>query len=377
MNGSLDVMEWFVREPKVVPQTVLIYRLGSLGDTVVALPALRLVAEAFPHARRVMLTNYSISNKAAPMAEILAGTGLVDEYIEYKIKLRSVAELLALRDAIAKLRPDALVYLAAPRGRFRALRDYLFFHLCGLRRQIGVPLAARLQSVNALGDGTYEREASRLLRCISPLGPSNIATPNAFDLALSAHEQALAEAWLGPAGEAPVLALSVGTKLNIKDWGAGNWRALIGRLAGECPGYALVLLGAAIEREDSDVLARLWSGPAINLCGDLSVRESAAVLARAVLFLGHDSGPMHLAAAAGTTCIAIFSSRNLPGEWFPYGEGHKIFYRQMDCQGCRLDICTERAKACILSITVDEVALAVRDVLKQPISQKRTMPMRV
>lgn len=358
---GLEVKEKFIKQAKGRVKTVLIYRLGSMGDTVVALPALRLVAEAFRDARRVMLTNHSVNSKAAPMAEILAGTGLVDEFVEYKVELRSVAELLALRNRIARLRPDVLVYLAAPRGRLRALRDAVFFYLCGLHRQIGVPLAADMQAVKALGDGIYERESSRLLRCISALGISNIATPGIFNLALSAHEHALAEARLLQADGAPVLALSIGTKVDVNDWGVANWRALIVRLGADLPGYALVLLGAAIERQYSAELERLWPGPAINLCGEISVRVSAAVLSRAVLFLGHDSGPMHLAAAVGTTCVAIFSSRNWPGEWFPYGEKHKILYRRMECQGCRLETCTARAKACILSINVDEVVQAVRE----------------
>ncbi len=68
---------------------ILIYRLGSLGDTVVALPALKLVARAFPDAERWMLTNFSTSAKAAPMAAVLAGMGLVHGYIEYPIGMRS------------------------------------------------------------------------------------------------------------------------------------------------------------------------------------------------------------------------------------------------------------------------------------------------
>jgi ADP-heptose:LPS heptosyltransferase len=46
----------------------------------------------------------------------------------------------------------------------------------------------------------------------------------------------------------------------------------------------------------------------------------------AAFYLGHDSGPMHLAALAGTSCIAIFSARAKPGVWFPHGDGHRIFY---------------------------------------------------
>src|SRR5260370_10412181 len=55
---------------------VLIYRLGSLGDTLVALPALHLVERAFPKAERRVLTNVPVNVKAPPAAAVLEGSGL-------------------------------------------------------------------------------------------------------------------------------------------------------------------------------------------------------------------------------------------------------------------------------------------------------------
>ena len=50
------------------------------------------------------------------------------------------------------------------------------------------------------------------------------------------------------------------------------------------------------------------------------------MLKEAFVYLGHDSGPMHLAAAVGTPCVCVFSRHNLPGWWFPPGKRHSIFY---------------------------------------------------
>jgi len=71
------------------------------------------------------------------------------------------------------------------------------------------------------------------------------------------------------------------------------------------------MLGAADEQVRTELLLANWPGPKLNLCGQLSVRQSAAVLTHARVYLGHDSGPMHLAAAVGIPCVAVFSSRNL------------------------------------------------------------------
>jgi ADP-heptose:LPS heptosyltransferase len=166
-----------------------------------------------------------------------------------------------------------------------------------------------------------------------------------------------------------VLAVSVGTKVQSKDWGRENWQALLERLGGMYPGYALALMGAPEESEASEFAADGWrraagvGSPVINLCGPLTPRESAACFARAELFLGHDSGPMHLAATVGTPCVAIFAARNIPRVWYPHGKQHRVIYHEVNCMGCGLETCIVEKKKCLTSITVDEVAGEVRAVL--------------
>jgi hypothetical protein len=75
---------------------VLIYRLGSLGDTLVALPALHLVARKFPKAERRMLTNLPVNAKATPVTAVLEHTGLVDGYFSYGVGTRSLGSLVRL-----------------------------------------------------------------------------------------------------------------------------------------------------------------------------------------------------------------------------------------------------------------------------------------
>jgi ADP-heptose:LPS heptosyltransferase len=151
----------------------------------------------------------------------------------------------------------------------------------------------------------------------------------------------------------------VGTKNQSNDWEEPNWMELMRRLAASHPGLPLVLFGVREERERSDRMLALWRGPTANLCGETSPRVTAAVLRNAAVMVCHDSGPMHLAATMGVPCVAIFSARNPPGEWYPRGDHHTIFYRQPPCWGCELTECIEKKKVCILSITVDEVCAAV------------------
>ena len=339
---------------------ILIYRLGSLGDTVVALPVLRLVARAFPDAERHLLTNFSAHAKAAPMAAVLAHTDLIHGVLEYPIGVRNPVRLWALWRQIRDLRPEVLVYLAEPRGRLRAWRDALFFRACGIRHLIGVPYTHDQQHVRRLADGSFEYEGTRLARCIGELGDAQLDDPASFDLALTTEEQSAASAVLVSLGDGrPLLAASIGAKMDVKDWGDTNWGALLAALSRALPDWGLVMLGSADEEVRTARLLARWVGPSLNLCGRIHVREAAAVLVRCQVFIGHDSGPMHLAAAVGTPCVAMFSSRNQPGEWFPHGRRHRVLYQPMPCQGCGLDVCVERQKACIRSITIEASFAAV------------------
>ena len=83
------------------------------------------------------------------------------------------------------------------------------------------------------------------------------------------------------------------------------------------PGTTLILLGAPDEWERSEKLRHTWKGQSINLSGKTSPRVSAVILEQCSLFIGHDSGPMHLASAVGIPTLGLFSWQNPPGQWFP------------------------------------------------------------
>ncbi len=200
------------------PQRILIYRLGSLGDTVVALPCLHLVARAFPGAERGILTNLPVNGKAAPMQSILEGTGLAHDYFRYPLFTRSGRILKELRDEVSAWKPQALVYLAAAKGISKAIRDALFFAACEIPRMIGLPLSHERQRRRFdRATGLYESEAGRLARCLSAIGDAQVEDPGSWGLLLS-HEMHTAEGLLQKMEEAaPLIACCPGTKCDSKD----------------------------------------------------------------------------------------------------------------------------------------------------------------
>lgn len=352
-------------------QRVLIFRIGSLGDTCVAIPAFRLVRQRFPEAEIKVLTNFPVNAgiKAAPLQSVIGESGLVDGYFEYPLGLKNWQDMRQLQRQLHEWQADTLVYLMPVRSRKQLLRDYLFF-----RWWVGVP---NIVGLNFSSDAqrhlrdearqAFEPEAHRLVRNLAALGNIDLRAPATWSLALQPAEIAAANTHLhGWSGVGRFVACSIGAKWDTKDWGQDRWEEWAAICSKKYPDLGLVLIGAASEQARSESLARHWQGATLNLCGAVATpRESAAVIARAVCFIGHDSGPMHLAAAVGTTCVAIFSAQDKPGIWFPFGMQHRVIYHQTECYGCKLEFCTQHTKKCIRSISVAEAMDATGQVLAE------------
>ncbi len=307
--------------------TLLIYRLGSLGDTLVSLPCFHKIAERFPTARRLVLTNRPISRAAPRLLDILDGTGLVHGAIEYDLSLRSPSALVGLRSRLRSTGADTLCYLAAPRGRMRLWRDLAFFRLCGIKRVIGAPLTADLRQTRIdPGSEEIEYECERLARCIAELGPLDLDRRSAWDLRLSVDEQNEASEALAPLANRPFIAVNMGGKWAENDWGEPKWRELFAFLSREWASFGIAVVGGASDAARAMALAAVHPWPVLNLCGRSSLRVTAAVLSRASLFIGHDSGPLHLAATCGVPCVGIFGTTNKPHKWHPYGPGHRVIH---------------------------------------------------
>jgi heptosyltransferase III len=346
-------------QPDPAIRRVLIYRLGSLGDTVVALPCFHLIARVFPNAERRLLTNFPVHDKAPASAAVLGNSGLVHGYMRYTVGTRNPFELLRLSREIRRFAPDVVVYLMHIRPWKAVRRDRLFFRMAGVRRIVGIVFEQEMKFRFDQATGLYEREAERLARLVAELGDADPANAANWDLVLSEAERQGARDALDAVAGHPLIVCGPGTKMPAKDWGPHKWQTLLGRIDSKYPGHALVLVGAKAEYEVAEQAARQWKGPKLNLCGNLAPRETAAMLEHAKIFLGPDSGPMHLAAASGATCVIAFSAASPAGIWFPQGEKHQILYHRTSCAGCYLERCNVGGHPCLTSISVEEMERAV------------------
>jgi heptosyltransferase-3 len=149
----------------------------------------------------------------------------------------------------------------------------------------------------------------------------------------------------------------------FKSWTDGKNAELIRRLARD--GHRLVVTAAPDAREKA-IVGRILAEadvPVTDLSGQLTLRELAALAARARLFFGVDSAPMHIAAAMGTPVVALFGPSG-EREWGPWGVAHRVVTSDHGCRPCGNDGCGGgKVSECLTLLAVDRVHAAVNELL--------------
>mgnify|MGYP001458109257 FL=1 len=152
----------------------------------------------------------------------------------------------------------------------------------------------------------------------------------------------------------------------FKAWTDEANAELLARLAAD--GHRLVVTGAPNAREQAIVkrILERAQAPVVDLSGALTLREMGALAARARLFLGVDSAPMHIAAAMGTPVVALFGPSG-EREWGPWMVPHRVVASDHSCRPCGNDGCGGgKLSECLTGLPVDRVHAAVNELLAQP-----------
>lgn len=153
------------------------------------------------------------------------------------------------------------------------------------------------------------------------------------------------------------------SRWSFKCWPEAKVAELIRKL--ENDGLPIVLTAAPVEDELSMVrrIIELSGQPIIDLSGQLSLKKLAALTARAKLFIGVDSAPMHIAAAMGTPTVALFGPSG-DKEWGPWKVPHRLVASAHSCRPCGNDGCGGgKVSECLTSLPTEVVYAAVRELL--------------
>ncbi len=153
-------------------------------------------------------------------------------------------------------------------------------------------------------------------------------------------------------GDGPAVALMPGAEYGpAKQWPAAHYASLAASLARR--GIRSWVIGSKKEQALGESIARASKGGAINLCGKTSLVDVVDLAADARAVVCNDSGPMHIAAAAGARVVAIYGS-STPDHTPPMTESREIHYRRLPCSPCFERQCPLKAPAehldCLIGI---------------------------
>jgi len=152
----------------------------------------------------------------------------------------------------------------------------------------------------------------------------------------------------------PYIAVVMGSSWESKDWFPEAYSQLALNLL-EKHNFSIVLLGDRSQIEAAEHLSQTTNTPdIINVVGGTTLLELAAVLKGAVLGVGPDSGPGHLAAAVGTPFVTLFGPTT-PARTAPYGSENLVVHSEIGCAPCYKKQCPENTKQCMRNIEVDAV----------------------
>ena len=161
-----------------------------------------------------------------------------------------------------------------------------------------------------------------------------------------------------------VIGIHPGGGWQYKLWPIERFAALGDLLSRNCGAKVLVFAGPD-ETSLQDHIAELMKSPPV-LVKDVGLRELAALIQRCALYIGNDTGPMHIAAAVGTRVVAIFGSTSARRSG-PYGSGHVVISKAIGCSpchpgrhpgGCKLGKCLAME-----AVSIGEVSQVVERIL--------------
>lgn len=336
---------------------ILLILLRKIGDVLLMVPAIRALRQKCPKAFIVALVN-------AGTEAMLSGNPLLDEILIFDPQWKK----LPLKERIKKewefcwrirrQRFDlAINFTEGDRGAFLSLASGAHYKIGVLRKDSSLwwkkLVFHKLIDLNEVNGHVIEK-LLEIPRCMGiEIQDKRLEIFYANEDAAQIN-QLLAKA--GVTKEDILVHIHPTSHWLFKCWRDEGMAEVIDALQ-ERNGLRVVLTGGPDQRELQKVsrIVNLCRLRPINLAGQLTLKQMAALSHRCQLFIGVDTAPMHIAAAVGIPVVALFGPSS-DKSWGPWGEGHIIIKKDMPCRPCGKDGCRGSKKSqCLEEITVGEV----------------------
>ncbi|MEW6357726.1 MAG: glycosyltransferase family 9 protein [Planctomycetota bacterium] len=348
-----------------LPRKILIIRLGALGDIVHTLPVLRPLRDRIPDAHIAWMVEDA-------WADLLRGHPLIDEIITIPKRrwrsgflrpwqwLETAGDVLAERRRIAARRFDLTIDF---QGNLKSGSIAVF---CGARERLGYAHSDSREMNRIfmtrciMVDDRRLHRSEKCLRLLSGvIGECAYAPP---DLPTSPEDAAFAEESIARIGKRHVVAIHPATSSfgAVKRWPVASYAAVADALAQKDRATILITWGPG-ERELAEDLAAAMKAPATISPETKSLGQLVALLRRCDLFIGADTGPLHIAAALGTPTVAIFGPKD-PVVYAPRGSKVRVVRLDLPCSPCTKRTCPD--PICMTELRPEAVLSAAREMIR-------------
>lgn len=336
------------------PETIrriLIIKLRAIGDVVLSTIVIDNLRRAFPQAAIDFLTEEASQ-------QVVSGHPQLDQVVV--LERKAIARLGAgeqLRAHFAFMRRIRTAGYDLVFDFFGNPRSALLTWWSGAAWRVGYDYRLRRNAYSVIvpSRAASLHEAEWHLDALTFIGIPVLSRHLSFALSAVAQEEAAAF-WRqeGLEGER-VMALNFSGGWAAKRWPLERFAELAGALVQRYRARILIIWGPG-EFEQARQLAALAPVP-VTLIPATDLKQLAALLQRVDLMISTDSGPMHIAAAVGTPCVALFGPTD-PRLQGPYGAGHQIVTAAgVPCLGCNRTACDHTS--CMTTLSVAEVLAGV------------------
>ncbi len=333
-------------------KNVLIIKLRYIGDVLLATPTVRAIKAARPDVRVTMMVNRGTE-------DVLSGNLDLEEVVVLdKGSLRAQSRLIA---GLRSRRFDTVVDLTD------GDRSAFLSWISGASVRIGFNDEHRWRGkyYTRVVQSMPEVE-HRIDRDLEPLKPMSIqADSKDLQLRVTPEEVDSADQLLDQLAvqrSQSTVILQPGARYWFKAWPAERYAELADRLTSQY-GCHVLIGGSSADLDLAQQIRQMAKSRPTIMAGRTTIKQFAAIAKRSVLFVGSDSGAMHIAAAVGTSVVALFGPSN-PREWGPRGGLAEILYKEIDCRICFHPTCTRGEQNCMRLISVEEVIAAAQKLLR-------------
>jgi len=331
---------------------ILVIRTDRIGDVVLSTPVIKNLRDNFPQSFMAMMVSPYTK-------DIVEGNPYLDEVIVYDKdkKHKSVFSTLRFARSLKKYRFDLAIILHPTN------RAHIISWLAGIPRRLGYVKKMGFLNTDRFEEKKYLGEKHELEYNLDLLRYLGIE-PQDKTLFVPIHKEAEGkiDLFLQKHGikNNDFIVIHPGASCPSKIWSPQNFAKVCDALVKRNNSRILIVTDKKDAGLGEEVAQNMAHKPVLAL-GEFSLSELAAVLKRACLVISNDSGPVHIAVAAGTPVISIFGRKQpglSPKRWGPVGKNDIVLHKDVGCLECFAHNCKISFK-CLEAITPEEVLKAV------------------